>query len=49
MPDLHDDDKTNVEPYPEDIGYCSVCDCEIHIPSSDDGLCAHCRADEVAP
>ncbi len=47
MPDLQDEDKTNVEPEPEDIGYCSQCDCEIYTPAAPDGLCAHCQADEV--
>lgn len=47
MPDDEDDRNEILEPPPEDIGYCSSCDCEVYLPESPDLLCPHCRADEV--
>jgi hypothetical protein len=48
MPDTDEAVKEIIEPDPEDMGYCSVCDVEISIPDAPNHLCAHCRNDEVA-
>jgi hypothetical protein len=48
MPEFDEEINQIIEPLPEDIGYCSQCDCEISLPDAPDLLCAHCRNDEVA-